>query len=155
MAGTETHIGFDDVQTTVGSWSKIASVKSPTNQMTRIKRLVVASNGVSGEAEALKMRLTRIVKDSGTASAVVAQKTNDGLTVTPQVAGRHTFTANPTEDGTSPYLAQDKFHPQGGVSHVFEFDNLFVKEGKELMLEVFTPTGGSAVKLSGHFACEE
>lgn len=155
MAGLNLQLPFFEVTLTVNAWKTAAAIKAPTNQMLRVKGAKLATDGIAGDAQPLLFRLARITPGNGTATSATPQKTNDAMTATPQSTGRINFTAEPTDDGTAPYTYADAFHPQGGLAEPMEFDEVYVKEGKELALQIKVPSGGTAVKVTGHLKYEE
>lgn len=160
MAGLKLSHSFRDVVLSVGSWKSVASWRAPggggtNDQMVRLSSLKLAASGQSGDAEALGFRIARVQAGTGTGTSQAPQKLNNALTAVPRSTCRHTFTAEPTDDGTSPYLFEDKFHPQGGDVQNWEFDDFLVKEGTEVAVQIIVPTGGTAIKVSGHIIGEE
>jgi len=160
MAGLNLSHSFRDVTLSVGSWKTVASWRAPggggtNDQMVRLSSLKLASNGQSGDSEALGIRLARVQAGTGTATTQTPQKVNNALSAVPRSICKVNFTAEPTDDGTSPYLFEDKFHPQGGNVQNWEFDEFIVKEGTEVAVQLMVPTGGTAVKVSGHLIGEE
>jgi hypothetical protein len=155
MAGLGESVNFAAVATTVASYKTIASVRAPANQMVQLKGFSAHAAGVAGDAAPLPFRLCRVTAGTGTGTATTPIKTNNGLTCTPQATARVNFSAEPTADGTEPYLYPGLFHPQGGITREVEFNDCWIKEGTELALQVQVPTGGTAVTLTGHLLVEE
>jgi hypothetical protein len=155
MAGLNCSVNFDDVTLAVGSYKTVASVQAPANHMVRVKSLWVCANGVAGDAEHLYVRFCRVTGATGTGTAITPQKLNNALTATPLSTARVNFTVEPTADGTLPYIFPHKIHPQGASAKEASFDECFIKEATELSLQVQVPSGGTAVKCSGHLIIEE
>lgn len=156
MAGLGAQLPFEDVATAgSATWKTIGSVKAPTNQMVHVMRLKICGEGIAGDAKPLGIRLTRITASSGTGTTATMPKTNNALSCAVQSVGRVNFTVEPSLDGTAPYLFAGKFHPQGGLVEDLSFSNVWIKEATEAALQVYTPSGGSAVNVSGHLEVEE
>lgn len=155
MACLEVSAGFTDVTLSVNAWKSVVSIKAPANQMIRIRSLKFCGNGIAGDAEPCGLRWADVQASTGTATTYTPQKVNRQIGVTVQSVTRHTFTAEPTDNGTAPYIFPDKFHPQGGISNSFEFSNFIIQAGGEMALQLFVPTGGTAIKVSGHVLYEE
>lgn len=156
MAGLKSSIAFEDVATAgSATWKTIASVKAPTNQMLRLLRVKICGEGIAGDAKPLGVRLARVTAASGTATTGTMVKLNNALSATVQAVGRTNFTVEPSLDGTTPYLYSGKFHPQGGQVDDLAFEDCYLKEATELALQVYTPSGGSAINVSGHIEVEE
>lgn len=155
MAGLNCSVNWDDVTLAVGSYKTVASVNAPANHMVRVKSLWVCANGVAGDAEHLYVRLCRVTETTGTGDTITPQKLNNALTATPQSVARVNFTAEPTADGTLPYIFPHKIHPQGSSAKDCSFDDVYIKEDTELSVQVKVPSGGTAVKCSGHLIIEE
>jgi hypothetical protein len=155
MAGVKCSVNFAAVSTAVGSYKTIASVRAPTNQMVKLLSFAAHANGIAGDAQPLPFRLCRVTAGSGTGTSTTPIKLNNALTVTVQATARVNFTAEPTADGTDPYLLPGLFHPQGGIVREVEFSEVYLKEATELALQVQVPTGGTAVTLTGSLTVEE
>jgi len=155
MAGLNCSANFEDVAGTAGSWKTLLTLKAPTNQMLRIRRVKICGLGTAGDAKPIGVRLTRVSQGTGTGTTKTPQKLNNALTVTVQATQRINFTVEPTEDGTDPYLYAGKFHPQGGLVDDLPFDDLIVKENTEVALEVKIESGQTAITMSGHLIYEE
>lgn len=154
MAGLNLSVNFDDVALVVGSYKTVAAVQAPANQMVRIKGFWVCTNGIAGDAEHIYVRLTRTTA-SGTGTTITPVKLNNALTATAQCVCKVNFTVEPTLDGTLPYIYPHKIHPQGASAKDCSFDEVYIKEGCQIALQVQVPSGGTIVKCSGHLLIEE
>jgi len=155
MARLNLCVNWDDFQLGVDAWKTVASVKAPANQMVAVKGFWVCGNGVAGDAEHLKVRLRRVVADSGTGTTFVPVKTNNVMTATAQCTARVKFTVEPTDSGTDQSIYPHKTHPQGSSTKDCTFEDAVIKEGTELALQVKVPSGGVAVYTDGHLNIEE
>jgi hypothetical protein len=156
MAGLKCSVNFDDADLPVNSWKTVCALKAPTNQALQVLKANFFPNGVSGDAEHLDFRLTRITAASGTGTATTPIKLDNRLSTTPQATARIDFSAEPTEDGTAPYIYPGRCHPQGALMMEVIFDDAFIKEGTELALQIKVPSGGaSTTDARGHIIYEE
>lgn len=155
MAGVNLSLGFLNVATVANAWKMIATVRAPTNQMVKLKRVRLGGNGQAGEAKSARFRLAGIVPGSGTPGGTITPtKICNALTVTPQTTGRYSV-VTPTAESPVRELFPDAFHPQGGEWQDFEFDNLLLKEGTETGVELFVETGEDPITVTGHLLVEE
>jgi hypothetical protein len=156
MAGLRFSVNAEDVPLAVAAWKTVCSVRAPTNQAVQCLRAAMFPEGVDGAAKPLGVRLTRITAGNGTATSTTPIKLDNRLSTTVQSTARRHFTGTePTEDGTAQYLFVGKTHPQGALIQEVTFDDVFIKEGTEVALQLFVPTGGSGVNCTGNFYCEE
>jgi hypothetical protein len=156
MAAHELSLEFQDVTLSVNAWKGLISCRAAANVMVKILGCRLATSGVSGSEEPLRFRLRNITPGNGTATTVTPARGYNGFTATPQLVSRKDFTGTQPTDATPPNISDsDMFHPQGGMIQSWEFRNKIVKEGTEVLVEVFVPSGGSASKCSGHLDVEE
>src|SRR3972149_3755359 len=104
MAGLNLSHSFRDVTLSVGSWKTVASWRAPggggtNDQMVRLSSLKLASNGQSGDSEALGIRLARVQAGAGDAA------TPEPLSLRGQV---------PPARRERPELGIRRIHRQGG-----------------------------------------
>lgn len=154
MAGLVCSVNFDVTNIAADAWVTVASLRAPTNQMLKLLKANFFPNGTSGDAPHIDLRLSRVTAGSGTGTAVTPVKVNNAFTCTPQATARIAFTAEPTADGTLPFIYPSRTHPQGALMNEVVFDTVGVKEGTELALQAFVVTT-TGLDPRGHLIYEE
>lgn len=156
MAEAQLQVGWNDLTLAVNAWKTLASVKAGADTVARLLRAKLGCSGISGDAEPLRFRLQRITADSGTGTATTPGRLTQTNKAAARASCRTNFTAEPTAVAVSApthltaELLQDMFHPQGGTWEELNLLRTEVEGAAEVALQVFVPSGGTAVKCSGH-----
>ena len=149
MAGLQLCFNFEDVTLTAGAWKTLGSVKAGTDQHVKIDRVRLATSGVAGDALPLWFRLQPITAGTGTGTTITPSKRNRAFATTSRSVVRTNFTVEPTAIANS-VLCEDQFHPQGGESQDFSFEDILTEAAGEVAIQVFTVAAQAAVKSAGH-----
>jgi hypothetical protein len=129
----------------------VLMAKAPTNQRLKIKGIEIFGKGISPTDVPMKIELSIITTDGGTATTITPQANDNELAETPQGTYKANYSVEPTTYGAN--LRVWEVHPQTGLIVYFPMhDEPTLKGGTIFGVRV---TAAAAQTLSANLIIEE
>lgn len=128
MAGLNLMVPSGEMSLTAATAATIATAKAPANQRLRIKGIELFFKSVSPTDTPVKVELSRITTDGGTATSITPAKMDDDLGETAQGTYKAVYTVEPTTYGANGRTWE--IQPQ--IPFVYYFpvgDEIYIKGG--------------------------
>jgi hypothetical protein len=151
MAALNLQIATGEVSLTGSTPKTVFSLTAPANQRIKLKGLEIFGKGTSNTDTPIKVEISKITTDGGTATTATAQPLDGDIGTTPQGTYKTNYTAEPSTYGAN--LRTWEVHPQTGLINYFPLhDEIIVKEGTEIGVRL---TSGQAETVSLNAIVEE
>lgn len=146
MADLNISVPSGEVALVGGTPKTVMAITAPANQRLKLMGLEVFFKGTVATDTPVKIEISRITTNGGTATAVTPASNDDDDAETPQGTYQAAFTAEPSTYGAN--LRTWEVHPQTGLVVYFPFgQEIKIKAGKILGIRL-TSTQNETVSLN-------
>jgi hypothetical protein len=113
MAGFHNSLSAGEQTLTATVAKTVQTAKAPANGRIKIKAIELLFKDTVNTDTPVKVELSRITTDGGTATTTTPAPLDEGMSETPQGTYKHNYTAEPTTYGAN--IKTWEIHPQTGV----------------------------------------
>lgn len=127
MAAYNLSVPSGEVALVAATAKTVVKVQAPANQAIRILGIEFFGKGVSNTDTPIKVELSRITTDGGTATTVTPAANDDDQSMTAQGVYKAAYTVEPTTYGAN--MRTWEVHPQTGLMYMFPLGQEIIVKG--------------------------
>lgn len=151
MAALNLSVPSGEVSLTASTAKTVITARAPAQQMLRILGVEIFGKGISNTDTPIKIEVSRITTDGGTASTITPSPNDDDYTATPQGTYKGNYTSEPVTYGAN--LRIWEVHPQTSLIYMFPMgQEIILKNNNEIG---FRATSGQTETISINLIIEE
>ena len=151
MAGLRLHVPTGEVSLSSGTAKTVFTLTAPSNHRVLIRGIEVFFKGTSPTDTPVKIEISRITTDGGTASSPTVAKNDENAGESPLSTVKSAYTAEPSTYGNN--MKTWEVHPQTGLINWFPPGaEIVVKGGNEIGIRM---TAAAAQTVSCNVYYEE
>jgi len=149
MAGLNLHAPSGEVSLSAATARTVLSITAPANHRVKLKGLEVFGKGTSTTDTPMKVEVSRVTTDGGTATTLTPAKNDENAGETPLSTVRGSYTAEPSTYGAN--LKTWEVHPQTGLVVFFPpGDEVVIKGGNEIAVRI-TAAQAQTVSVNAYY----